>query len=110
MVFTASGMKLLSPSSPFSTLVRLVAAAALIAVLAVGVPMHSHDLVIGTSDGSAPQKAPCAACVTSASPGLVPDRADFVPAWQPVGAVLAPESVAVAVALPIRSGRAPPAA
>lgn len=102
-------MKLVCPSTAFSTLVRLVAATALIAVLAVGVPMHSHELVIGTSDGSAPQKAPCAACVASASPGLVSDRADFVPAWQPMGMVLAPESTAVAIALPIRSGRAPPA-
>lgn len=102
-------MRLVSTGSAFSTLVRLVAAAALIVVLAAGVPLHSHDLVIGTSDRGAPQKAPCAACVTSASPGLVSDRADFVPAWQPVGVVLAPESVAVAVALPIRSGRAPPA-
>lgn len=102
-------MRLVSSGSAFSTLVRLVAAAALIAVLAVGVPMHSHDLVIGTSDGSAPQKAPCAACVASASPGLVSDRADVVPVWQAVDVVFAPASVAVALPLPIRSGRAPPA-
>lgn len=101
-------MGLVSAGSAFSTLVRLVAATALIAVLAFGVPLHSHDLVIGTSDGSAPLKAPCAACIASASPGLISDRADFVPVWQAVGVVLSPESVAVAVALPIRSGRAPP--
>ena len=109
VVLTLKGMRLVSSESAFSTLVRLAAATALIAVLALGVPMHSHDLVIGTSDGNAPQKTPCAACVTSASPGLVSDRADFVPAWQPVGTVHAPESIAVAVALPLRSGRAPPA-
>jgi hypothetical protein len=103
-------MRLVSPTSAFGALVRLVAAAALIAVIAVGAPLHSHDLVLGSDDGSTPQKAPCAACVTGSSLGVVSERVDVAPGFQRIGVVFAHESLVVAFSLPIRSGRAPPVA
>lgn len=103
-------MRLVAPKTAFAALVRLLAAATTIAVIAVGAPMHSHDLAFGNGEASAPKNPTCAACVSSASPGLVAERGECAPGFQPVDLVPATESCTVALSLPIRSGRAPPAA
>ncbi|MGK2857039.1 MAG: hypothetical protein ACSLFQ_07525 [Thermoanaerobaculia bacterium] len=103
-------MRLVAPRTAFAALIRLLAAATMIAVIAVGAPMHSHDLAFGSGEAGAPQSSTCAACVSGASPGLVAESADFAPGLQPVDVVAAVESCAVALSLPIRAGRAPPAA
>lgn len=103
-------MRLVAPTTAFAALVRLLAAATMIAVIAVGAPMHSHDLALGTGEAGAPKNSTCAACVSSASPGLVAERGEFAPGFRAVDLVPAVESCAVARSLPIRAGRAPPAA
>lgn len=91
------------------TRLRLFAAAVLVAFIAVGAPMHSHDVVAIGADQTSPQKAPCAACTVSASPGLVLERADVAPRLEAVAVVSDRELAVVALPVSVRSGRAPPA-
>jgi hypothetical protein len=100
-------MRLVSFGNAFGTLVRVLTAAALVAVVAVGAPMHSHD-VGGFADGDTPQMAPCAACVSSASPGLVLACAEVTPRLEPIGVVSTPCRDLVPLPVAARSGRAPP--
>lgn len=86
---------------------RLLAAATLVAIVAVGAPMHAHDLAV-EGGNALPQKAPCAACVVNASPGIILERADIAPIFVALAVVHSSERVVVALALPVRPGRAPP--
>ncbi len=101
-------MRLLSPTGNFGVLVRLIAAAAMVAVIAVGAPLHSHDLSVNSGEPGSSPKAPCAACVTGANPGLVAVHADVAPHFLAVDDVSISETVAVSLSLPSRTGRAPP--
>jgi hypothetical protein len=90
-------------------LARLFAAAVLVAVVAVGAPLHSHDIVAIGAGHDSLQKSPCAACIVSASPGLVLERADVDPNVEAVRAVSLPENSVVSLSVAVRPGRAPPA-
>jgi hypothetical protein len=100
-------VKLLSHRTAIGAFVRLLTAAVLVAVVSVGAPLHSHDVAFG-DDRAAPQKAQCAACITGATPGLVLDRTDLAPRFEAVAVVSVPETIALALSLPVRPGRAPP--
>lgn len=100
-------MKLVSPTSAFGVVSRLVIAAMLVAVVAVGAPLHSHDVALD-GDQPSPQKAPCAACVTGASPGLVLERTDVVPRLEAIDVVSVSECDVVRFSFRVRPGRAPP--
>jgi hypothetical protein len=102
-------MKLVAPTSAFGIFVRLLSAAVMIAVVAVGAPLHSHDVALD-GDAPSPQKAQCAACVTGASPGLVLERTDVAPVLEAIAVVSTPEIAVVVLPQPVRCGRAPPAA
>jgi hypothetical protein len=100
-------MRLVVPRSATGTFARLAAAAILVAVVAVGAPLHAHDIASG---GDAAQKAQCAACVVGANPGLVLAPADFVPSFDAIDVVSVAESDVVTLSVAVRPGRAPPAA
>jgi phage tail protein X len=102
-------MKLVAPTSAFGIFVRLISAAVLIAVVAVGAPLHSHDVALD-GDQTTPQKASCAACVINASPGLVLEQTDIAPVLQAIAEVSVPDIAVVVLPQPVRCGRAPPAA
>lgn len=101
-------MQSVSPRLASGALVRLFVAAALVAVVAVGAPLHSHDVVAIGADQASPQKVPCAACVVGASPGLVLERVDVAPRLEAVAAVSDPENAVVTLPVAVRPGRAPP--
>jgi len=102
-------MKLVAPTSAFGIFIRLLSAAVMIAVVAVGAPLHSHDVALDGGQ-TAPQKSSCAACVLGASPGLVLEQTDIAPVFQAIAELSVPELAVVVLPQPVRSGRAPPAA
>lgn len=87
---------------------RLFWAAVLVAIISVGAPLHSHDIAFD-GDQASPRKSGCAACVTSASPGLVLEHTDVVPILEAIEIITVPAIAVVPHSLPVRSGRAPPA-
>lgn len=99
-------MRLVASRSSLGAFARLVAAAVLVAVVAVGAPLHAHDLVPSGSDTL--QKSSCAACVVSASPALVLEQVDAVPRFEALDVVSVDEPEVAALSFAVRPGRAPP--